>query len=410
MLYKWPKAIQTYLVALRRALARGDSTEHTHRSALIDLVHSLVKGVHCVNEPKDLKHGHPDIKLTLGETPIGYIETKDVGLDLAEIAESAQLRRYLREIPNLLLTDYLTFIWFENGHERMRANLATLSGKDKVRAIEGQADALADLLDAFCQAEVKSIASPKELAQHMASLARTARRLIADALAQEKESGDLHAQLRAFRKVLLPDLDETKFADMYAQTLCYGLFAGICNSKFPQNFTREGAADFIPKTNPFLGQLFHHIVSPDLNENVKLAVDKIVFLLKHADIGAILKDFNKRTLKEDPVVHFYETFLAEYDPKLRKSRGVYYTPEPIVSFIIRSIDHLLKTKFNKPMGVADPAVLTLDPATGTATFLHTDVKLIYERVCAQGQYGTWSGYVRDNLLPRIFGFLAILCG
>ena len=195
---KRPEAIQAYLVAIRRALARRDSTEHTHRPALIDLVHALVKGVHCVNEPKGQKHGHPDIKVTLGETPIGYIETKDVGLDLAEIAESAQLRRYLREIPNLLLTDYLTFIWFENGHERTRANLAALVGKDKLRVAEGQDAVLADLLVEFCRAELKTIASPKELAQRMTSLARMTHRLIAEALAAEPSTGDLHAQLKAF--------------------------------------------------------------------------------------------------------------------------------------------------------------------------------------------------------------------
>lgn len=404
MLDKRPKAIQAYLVGIRRALVRGDATEHTHRPALIDLVHSLVKGVHCVNEPKGQKHGHPDIKVTLGETPIGFIETKDVGLDLAEIAESAQLRRYLREIPNLLLTDYLQFIWFENGHERMRANLAALAGKDKVRAIEGQADTLADLLNAFCQSEVKTIASPRVLAQKMAALARMTRRLIAEALASESATGDLHAQLKAFREVLLPDIDETKFADMYAQTICYGLFAGICNSKFPQTFARENAADNLPPTNPFLRQLFHHIVGPELNDKLKMAVDQIVFLLKHADVGAILKDFGKRTRKEDPVVHFYETFLAEYDPKLRKSRGVYYTPEPVVSYIVRSVDWLLREKFGKKDGLADPSVLVLDPACGTGTFLYAVIKLIHERISAKGQYGAWSGYVRDNLLPRIFGF------
>jgi hypothetical protein len=397
-------AVHEYLVQIRRALARGDSTEHTHRSALIDLVHALVKGVHCVNEPKGQKHGHPDIKVTLGETPIGYIETKDVGLNLGEIVESAQLRRYLREIPNLLLTDYLQFIWFENGQERMRANVAALAGRDKLRAVEGQDAALADLLDAFCKAELKTIASPKELAQRMASLARMTRRLIAEALASEPATGDLHAQLKAFREVLLPDIDEAKFADMYAQTICYGLFAAICNAEFPQAFARETAADNLPRTNPFLRQLFHHIVGPDLNDKLKWAVDQIVFLLKHADVGAILKDFGKRTRQEDPVVHFYETFLAEYDPKLRKSRGVYYTPEPVVSYIVRSVDWLLKEKFGKKEGLADPSVLVLDPACGTGTFLYAVIKLIHERISAKGQYGSWSGYVRDNLLPRIFGF------
>ncbi|MFO7651088.1 MAG: type ISP restriction/modification enzyme, partial [bacterium] len=215
---------------------------------------------------------------------------------------------------------------------------------------------------------------------------------------------DLHNLLRAFREVLLPDLDEESFADMYAQTVCYGLFAGICNAEFPQTFARENAADNLPATNPFLRRLFHHIVGPDLHSKVREDIERIVFLLKHADIAAILKDFGKRTRQEDPVVHFYETFLAQYDPKLRKSRGVYYTPEPVVSYIVRSVDHLLKEKFGKKEGLADPSVIVLDPACGTGTFLYSVIKLIHERVEAKGQYGAWNSYVRNSLLPRIFGF------
>jgi len=230
------------------------------------------------------------------------------------------------------------------------------------------------------------------------------RRLISEAFAAEPEKGDLHQQLKAFRETLLPDITPETFADMYAQTIAYGLFASICNIDRPATFARENAADHLPRTNPFLRQLFHHIVGPDLNEKVKWAVEQIVFLLKHADIASILQDFGKRTRQEDPVVHFYETFLAEYDPKLRKSRGVYYTPEPVVSYIVRSVDWLLKEKFNKPDGLADPSVLVLDPACGTGTFLYSVINLISERIREKGQYGAWNTYVRQNLLPRVFGF------
>jgi hypothetical protein len=399
------EAIAEYLRQVGRDLARGDSTEHTHRRALQNLVEALAAGTTCTNEPKKTTDaGHPDMKVSHGETPLGFIETKDIGVDLDEVEKSDQMERYHKALPNLILTDYLEFRWYQFGKEIKSARLAVADRKNKLSRIQDAGEDFLALFDNFIQAEVFTISGPKELAQRMAALARLVRRLISETFAVEPDKGDLHDQLKAFRETLIPDLDPDKFADMYAQTICYGLFASKCNTEPASVFARESAADHLPKTNPFLRQLFHHIVGPDLNERVKWAVEQLVFLLNKADIGAILKDFGKRTRQEDPVVHFYETFLAEYDPKLRKSRGVYYTPEPIVSFIVRSVDHLLKTKFNKPMGVADPAVLTLDPATGTATFLHADVKLIYERVCAQGQYGAWSGYVRDNLLPRIFGF------
>lgn len=139
-------------------------------------------------------------------------------------------------------------------------------------------------------------------------------------------------------------------------------------------------------------------------ETIDWAVDDIVELLKHAEMSEILKDFGKGKGKgkEDPVVHFYETFLAAYDPKMRELRGVYYTPEPVVSYIVRSIDHLLKTRFSRPKGLADENTLILDPATGTATFLYFVIEQIYEKFAKQR--GAWDSYVASHLLNRIFGF------
>lgn len=398
------KAISAYLLKLGKAYRRGDATEHTHRETLTELIRRMEKGVHCVNEPKGTKAGHPDIKVTLGETPLGYIETKDIGLNLAEIAESSQLRRYRKNIPNLILTDYLEFRWYRNGDMVDKARLGAFMANGTLRRIEGAGEALATMLDNFYQADVKMVASPEELAQRMAHLAQWVRRVIVAAFEAETAGSELHSQLKAFREVLLPDLDEEKFADMYAQTICYGLFAGKCSPDAPADYARDNAASYLPKTNPFLRKLFASIMVSGLNEKVADAIDAITFLLNHADINGILKDFGKRTRKEDPVVHFYETFLAEYDPKLRKSRGVYYTPEPVVSYIVRSVDWLLKEKFGKKDGLADPSVIVLDPACGTGTFLYAVIQLIHERVKRRGQYVSWSEYVQDSLLPRIFGF------
>jgi len=191
---------------------------------------------------------------------------------------------------------------------------------------------------------------------------------------------------------------------MYAQTIAYGLFAARCNQSTGTGFTRQNAAYLLPKTNPFLRKLFNHIAGPDLDDRIAWLVDDLAQLLAYADMEAVLKDFGKRTAKEDPVVHFYETFLREYDKKIQKMRGVYYTPEPVVSYIVRSIDHLLKRHFDKPQGLAAPNVRILDPAVGTGTFLYMVINEIHDALVGQGQVGLWNDYVAEKLLPRIFGF------
>jgi len=184
--------------------------------------------------------------------------------------------------------------------------------------------------------------------------------------------------------------------------IAYGLFAARCTSKNGFAFTRLDAAQNLPRTNPFLRKLFQYIAGYDLDDRIAWLVDDLAQVLAQADMEAILKNFGKHSGKKDPVVHFYETFLKAYDPKVREMRGVYYTPEPVVSYIVRSIDHLLKTHFNKPQGLADDNTLILDPATGTATFLYTVINEIHQSFT--GQEGMWNDYVAEKLLKRIFGF------
>jgi len=409
--------LSEYLKQIEKALQAGDATEHTHRPALKALIESLSKGLTATNEPKHIACGAPDFIVTKGGVPLGYIECKDVGEPLDKVERGEQMVRYF-SLGNVLLTDYLEFRWYVLGERRLSGRLASVGAKGKLKPEEDGAEQVDQLLKAFIDEKAPTVGTPKELAERMAALAQIIRDAIRAALAGEDKSGSLHQQMEGFRKVLLHDLTVEQFADMYAQSLCYGLFAARCNHALGERFTREHAAYELPKTNPFLRKMFGHIAGPELDEHIVWAVDDLAELLNRADMSAILKDFGKRTRREDPVVHFYETFLAEYDPKMRESRGVYYTPEPVVSYIVRSVDHILRQDFGLPDGLADKGkvsaggkakgevhkVLILDPAAGTGTFLYDVVNHIFEHQVEKGQKGAWSGYVSQHLLPRLFGF------
>jgi predicted helicase len=419
-----------YLKSLTAALKRGDATEHTHRPALKALIESFVKDVTATNEPKRIACGAPDYIVTKGVVPVGYVEAKDVNADLDAVEIDEQLKRYRASLRNFILTDYLEFRYYRNGVPTLTARLGKWQRNNVFKKDPEGEKQVAALFQSFLAAEVESIGSPKELARKMAQLARMTHDLIAKAFLEEGERGELHAQFEGFKQVLIAELTPAQFADMYAQTICYGLFAARCNHDRKHGaFTRDAAARDLPKTNPFLRKVFQEIAGHNLDDRIAWAVDDLVLLLDRADMSAILEDFGKATRQEDPVVHFYETFLAAYDPKLRETRGVYYTPEPVVSYIVRSVDAILKRDFGLKAGLADSSkvkikvgigrandksgkekrierevhrVQILDPATGTGTFLHAVIAQIRESF--SGNAGMWPGYVAEHLLPRIYGF------
>ena len=428
-------AIKHYLQAIEQALKAGNATEHTYRPALKALLEALGEdGVRATNEPKQIECGAPDYIVTRGAVPLGYVEAKDVGIDLAKTERSEQLTRYRKSLGNLVLTDYIEFRWYLDGDLKLTTSLPRPGKDGRIRWNDDSASEVAQLLGQFIAADIPLKATPKDLATRMAGLGVLIRGLIEKTFKTEGEAGELHGQLEAFRRVLIESLTVEQFADMYAQTLCYGLFAARCNAP-AQGFTRQKAASALPKTNPFLRKLFNTIAGPDLDDRIAWAVDQLAELLARADMSAILADFGKRTRQEDPVVHFYETFLAAYDPKMREARGVYYTPEPVVGYIVRSVDALLKRDFGMAEGLAhsgkikltraaDPKssgkgklvaaktpateayethrLQILDPATGTGTFLYAVIAKIREHF--DGNAGAWPGYVAEHLLPRLFGF------
>lgn len=412
-------AFDQYFAELNRNIAHGDATEHTHRHALKALLESIEDGIVATNEPKRILCGAPDFNITKGNVPLGHVETKDLGAKLDAIQKTGgtdhdQFVRYRDGLLNWILTNYIDFHWYVNGQLRLSATLGRLDD-GTLKPMPNGEKAVAELLRAFVVQQVPIIGTAKELAERMAGITRIIRDLIRASFENEIEQNWLQTWLSAFREVLIPEVrpfltDKERavtkrplsFDDMFAQTLAYGLFAARIH--IPPNgvLSREAAAFDLPKTNPFLRKLFSELGGIDMPETVSWAVDDLIEVLNHTDLNAVLKDFGKGKGKEDPVFHFYEDFLKAYDAKLRKVRGVYYTPAAVVSYIIRTIDHLLTTRFEKPKGLADENVLILDPATGTATFLYFIVQELFERF--RKQRGSWNSYVGTYLLNRIFGF------
>jgi hypothetical protein len=367
---------------------------------------------------------------------VGYIEAKDVGAHLSDVSDSEQLKRYRAALPNLILTDYLEFHWYVNGDERLIARLAHVDKSGRVTVDRHGEEEVQRVLEHFLNNEPEPIRTPQALAVRMARITHLIRDSIVASYAQDMASNLLRGWREAFSKVLISDLDQphrtADFADMFAQTLTYGLFSARVTTT-AEVFTRQSAQRLIPRTNPFLRSFFAAISGIELDdEPYSVFVDDMVSMFQVSDIDAILTDFGKHTKQTDPIIHFYETFLKAYDNNIRELRGVYFTPEPIVSYIVRSVDNLLRERFGCVDGLADTTtvsvtnvdpslrvkgqssemrkttsshkVLVLDPASGTATFLYAVVELIRERFMARGNAGLWSGYVRDHLLPRLFGF------
>ena len=429
-----PNPFRAYLQTLSRSLELGNATEHTHRPALKVLLETVDITIDAVNEPRRIKCGAPDLvvsKKGADHPTIGYVEAKDVGTDLGAIERDSnrrnptsisgrQLRRYRQSLPNLILTNYIEFRRYVDGQavEVSQVAVETLSG---LSLDSTGARATVDLLTAFFQQPIEPVASAEELAVRLARVTHMIREIVATGFEEKHISQNLLDLYEQSKTTLVPDLDSDAFADMFAQTLAYGLFAARVNYDGGSPFRWQDAAYHIPPTNPFIQQVFDLVTGPALTQEPFISfVDDLSQLLGTAEMEAVLADFGKHGVEEDPILHFYETFLAAYDPTERERRGVYYTPEPVISYIVRSVDFLLREHFQCPEGLADfgkalyvdsqdnvheaHRVLVLDPACGTGSFLYAVVKYIRDYYRTTRQAGLWGSYVQNHLLPRLFGF------
>ena len=349
--------------------------------------------VRLTQEPRQLDQiGRPDFIAIDGLLPIGYIEAERYGRDLDNLTghAEAQNARFIENLDNFILTNFVEFRLYADGTLRATAN------------VEDEAGNLEVLLERFLNAGHVQITSPETLARYLARRTRELQTQIATTLSDE--DSEIYRMFSAFKETLISTLTPDDFADMYAQTLAYGLFAARCTLPNAINFSRHTAAEALPRSNPFLIQLFYHVASPTLETNITYILDDIAVLLRNVPTEMFRTAFTRQTHLEDPVIHFYETFLAEYDPQRRVDRGVYYTPPQVISYIVRSVDSLLKTDLNRPDGLADEDTLILDPATGTGGFLLTVLDHIKEYVTESYGTGEWTQYINAQLVKRIFGF------
>ena len=316
---------------------------------------------------------------------------------------SDQLLRYRNACDNLILTNYREFRWYRGGEASGQSiAVARLTGSG-LQPQRRQYQGLSALLERFQRTSPADITSPEELARVMADLTREIADLINETLNTPNLRSFLHKHKHDLEVELLPTLDNGEFADMYAQTLAYALFAARMELQHlpARDFTLARAFADMPRTNRFLHREFGQIFQ-DLEREVKWAVEQLTTRLANTQIAEVMRDFRGGTRQRDAIVHFYEDFLATHDPVLREQRGVYFTPEPVVGYIVRSVDSLLRSHFGRRDGLASDSVHILDPATGTGSFLLAVVEQIHETM--RGQRGIWPDYVRRQLLPRLHGF------
>ena len=428
------QSVASYVNKIAQRVKAGHTSEHTFRKDLEDLINALVPAVNVTNEPSKVTDcGNPDFLISKKDIPIGFIEAKDVGKDLSSKLYKEQFDRYKAALDNLIITDYLRFEFYINGNRVHEVCIGELAN-GVVIAHEAEFSRLVLLLQDFCVYVGQTIKSAQRLAVLMAGKARLLENTLYQALMSDEDNDtntDLRDQFNTFKSVLIHDLTPSDFADIYAQTLAYGMFAARLHDDTLDTFSRQEAAELIPKTNPFLRKLFSHVAGVDIDERIKTTVDNLAEVFRATDVAAILQNFGKTTQTQDPIIHFYETFLAEYNPKLRKQRGVWYTPEPVVQFIVRAVDDILKSEFDLPDGIADTSkieiekqtqtpdsrtktgykmvkelvhkVQILDPATGTGTFLAAIIQHIFHSQF-ENMGGIWSSYVEQDLLPRLHGF------
>ncbi|RJT24258.1 DNA methyltransferase [Chakrabartia godavariana] len=427
--------IQSYVNEIRELYKSGQTTESSFRPVLSDLFRSVDPTLTVINEPKKLIDvGAPDFVFVRNGISIGWCEAKDIGKDVRKFAtgdySKEQKSRYTKGLPNLVYTNGLDFEFIRGGEAYAFVTIAGV--EDGITERPDNFAVLERLLKDFAAQTPVSITTAKQLAEMMAGKAAIIKDIMGRALQADldaKKSTELTDQYEGFQASLIHDISVSEFADIYAETIAYGLFAARLHDTTHGTFSRSEALELLPKSNPFLRNLFVYIAGPLLDDRLIRMIDDLCDIFKATDLHDLLKDFGKFTARTDPFIHFYETFLGEYNPAKKKARGVWYTPEPVVNFIVRAVDDVLKTEFGLADGLADTSKVTvdwdtgqtdnrgkpvlikkdvhrvqvLDPATGTGTFLAEVIKLVAGRVQGMAP-GQWSGYVEKDLIPRLHGF------
>ena len=414
--------IRQYITSVNDIYQTDETTEHSFRGSLETLLKSMLPKskknqtpINVINEPKRKEYGAPDFELRKGDVIISFIETKDLfDKDLRgqnDKVHKEQFDRYKKAINTIAFTDYLEFVLYEKGEEILSARIAELQGNNIVPVSDAQQFSnFQKIIQILLEAKPQPIKSAKVLAETLAAKAKIIASILSKALEKKSsnEDNELHVKLDAFKKFLVHDMSEEQFADFYAQTIVYGLFIARIYDKTPATFTLQEASELIPSINPFLKKIFKQLALAELHSGVKWIVEELVEIFKVTDMERIMRNYGK-----DPLVHFYEEFLSEYNPKIREEFGVWYTPKEVVSFIVDAVDTILRTELNVENGLADNRLIEykgkethkvqiLDPATGTGTFLAVVADKIREHY--NNQEGLWLEDVVQHIVPRLNAF------
>ena len=406
--------LKSYLKGIYEVSSRGDAREESFYSVLEGFLQKYAestnkKSIHITTLPKKTDAGNPDFRIWDGNQHIvGYIEAKTPTTEyLDQIETTDQLKRYLKTFPNLILTNFVEFRLYRNGEltDNVRIGRPFIMHTLKtVTPVENETDFF-KLLEKFFFFSLPKFYDAESLAMVLADKTRFLRdEVITQELREEAEGKrkSITGFYEAFKQYLISDLTKEAFADLYSQTITYGLFASRIRSK--NGFNRELAHKNIPRTIGILRDIFKFISLEELPKQMEWIIDDISEVLAVTDVKNILHQYFRKGKGEDPVIHFYETFLAEYDPKTRERRGVYYTPEPVVSYIVRSLHAILKEHFNRNEGFAGESVTVLDPAAGTLTFLAEASKLALEEFTSKYGKGGNERFIKEHILKNFYAF------
>ncbi len=405
---KLEKALTSYFKEIHKIYVAGDFREESFYSSLKVLIEECSRNfalegkTGVLVQPKKTEAGIPDFVIKRNGDIVGYIEAKSPSANLDDTEKSEQLRRYRESLPNLILTNFLEFRLYRNGNfvDKVEAGRQSTLLDLKYPPVPEKLDLFWELLEKFFSFSTPQIKTSAGLSVELAKKTRFLEHILQQELFRENE--EVTRLYKAFQEELIETLTKERFADLYAQTITYGLFAA--RMRVQDGFNKDTAWRFIPESLPLLREIFYSFTGPHFPESLLWVVDDISQVLRKADISSISKEFKTTKWEEDPVINFYETFLATYNPAERQRLGVYYTPLPVVSYITTSIHKLLKSKFGKAEGFATNDVTLLDPAAGTLTFVVQAIKQVQKELEEKNKAGLIKPYIEEHILPHFHAF------
>jgi len=406
--------LESYIKKIWQKYSQGDAREESYYSILENLLNTYAKSskrnnVYVTTLPKKTEAGNPDFRIWDGSQEItGYIEAKAPTVtDLDRIAVSEQMKRYLSTFPNVILTNFLDFRLYRYGKLIDSVSVGRQDTMIRVKAMPPveHEQAFKNLLDKFFFFSLPKSYSAETLATELAKRTGFLRdEIIKEELKEETilNKGSLTGFYDAFKKYLISDLSMGGFVDLFSQTIVYGLFAA--RMRAGENFDRRHAYDNIPKTIGILSELFEFISLGKIPDQMKWTIEDIANVLSAVDVKRIFSEYYHSGKGKDPVVYFYETFLSVYNPDLRERRGVYYTPEPVVTYIVNSLNEILKDKINIEGGLSDRRVTVLDPAAGTLSFITEAVQCAIKEFTEKYGEGSKQKFIKEHILNDFYAF------